>query len=220
MTGWWTEERVRRFYRLQRRSRRWLNFAWIADALARESGSIVADPARRTEAFRELYRATLAGEFEWQRKSMLLFLGPHPSSNGRWTGVELAAALHAAGGETTLEAIQSIFACCWIPAGLVRVWLDTRNIRGPTHFAAHERPLPEVHRQLTGQRGPPRVDHSASDEALIMEMHRMITDGTARNATDAARAVARRAEGVGKPDSKVVRLARHYRRRYPGDTSI
>ena len=53
------------------------------------------------------------------------------------------------------------------------------------------------------------------DKPLIAEMHTMILGGTARNATDAARALARRAAGSGKEASKVTRLAAGYIKMHP-----
>lgn len=63
---------------------------------------------------------------------------------------------------------------------------------------------------------PRRLDYRKADKPLIDEMHAMIQGGTARNATDAARGLARRAAGNGKEASKVTRLAAGYIRLYPG----
>lgn len=54
---------------------------------------------------------------------------------------------------------------------------------------------------------PARLDFREADRPLIAEMHSMILAGRARNPTDAARALARRALGSGKEASKVTRLA-------------
>lgn len=64
---------------------------------------------------------------------------------------------------------------------------------------------------------PSRVDWREADKPLIAEMHAMILDGKARNATDAARAIARRAPGNGKEVSKVTRLATAYIKSYSSD---
>ena len=66
------------------------------------------------------------------------------------------------------------------------------------------------------RRDPARVDYREVDKPLIAEMHAMILGGTARNATDAARALASRAAGSGKGASKVTRLAAGYIKVYPG----
>ena len=64
-------------------------------------------------------------------------------------------------------------------------------------------------------REPSRVDWRDADKPLIAEMHAMILDGKASNATDAARAIARQAPGNGKEASKVTRLATAYLKLYP-----
>lgn len=64
------------------------------------------------------------------------------------------------------------------------------------------------------RREPRRLDYRVADQPLIEEMRSMIQRGTARNATDAARAVAKRAAGNGKEASKVTRLAGGYIKRY------
>ena len=62
---------------------------------------------------------------------------------------------------------------------------------------------------------PRRLDYREADKPIIAEMHAMILGGTARNATDAARALASRAPGNGKEASKVTRLAAGYIKLYP-----
>jgi hypothetical protein len=63
----------------------------------------------------------------------------------------------------------------------------------------------------------PRTDHLAADAPLVEEMHALIVDRKALNATDAARAVLDRAAGKGNDASKVRRLARRYLKRYGSD---
>jgi hypothetical protein len=125
-----TVAQVRRFYACQQRSLRWLNFAWIANAVARKSGSIVADQTERMEAFKQLYFGALRGEFERCGKSMVLFLGPNLSSNGRWSGTDLANAVRCAGGrDIILKAERNILACCWVPHDVAAAWFARRNLR-------------------------------------------------------------------------------------------
>jgi hypothetical protein len=64
---------------------------------------------------------------------------------------------------------------------------------------------------------PDRLNWGELDKPLLAEMHRMILGGSARNPTDAARAVARRAAGAGKESSKVTRLAASYIRLHRSD---
>lgn len=57
-----------------------------------------------------------------------------------------------------------------------------------------------------------RPDFSVSDAPLVAEMQALIDNGAATGPMNAARAVADRAEGKGKPDSKVKRLLKHFQR--------
>jgi hypothetical protein len=74
---------------------------------------------------------------------------------------------------------------------------------------------PEVDAPRKIRRQPPRRDFREVDKPLIAKMRTMILDGTARNPTDAARALARQASGDGKEASKVTRLAAGYIKLYP-----
>ena len=56
-----------------------------------------------------------------------------------------------------------------------------------------------------------RRDYEVADAPLVQEMRKMIDAGTARNPTDAARALVGRAEGGGSAVSKAARLAKRYR---------
>jgi hypothetical protein len=129
-----TKVQVRRFYARQQRAKRWLNFAWIAEALAREHGGLKADESARFAAFEELYVAVLRGEFELSGKSFLLFLSGDFSSNGFWTKEELATAVRVSGGKIDRWAARDILSCCWGPSSLARKWFVTRNLRLPPHL--------------------------------------------------------------------------------------
>jgi hypothetical protein len=67
------------------------------------------------------------------------------------------------------------------------------------------------------RREPARLDYRETDKPLIAEMRAMILAETARNPTDAARALARRALGSGDEASKVARLAKRYRELHPSN---
>jgi len=75
---------------------------------------------------------------------------------------------------------------------------------------------PEIKAPRKSRRNPARLDFREVDKPLIAEMHAMILGGTARNATDAARALASRAAGSSKEASKVTRLAAGYIKVHPG----
>lgn len=65
------------------------------------------------------------------------------------------------------------------------------------------------------RKDPARLDYRVADQPLIEEMRTMICCGKARNATDAARAISKRAAGNGNEASKVTRLARGYLKHCP-----
>jgi hypothetical protein len=67
------------------------------------------------------------------------------------------------------------------------------------------------------RREPARLDYRETDRPLIAEMHAMILAKAARNATDASRAIARRAVGSKNEASKAARLAKRYRELYRSD---
>lgn len=74
---------------------------------------------------------------------------------------------------------------------------------------------PPVRASRKDRKEPSRLDYREADKPLIAEMHAMILERKARNATDAARALARRATGSGKEASKVTRLAAGYIKMHP-----
>lgn len=144
-----TVARVRRFYACQQRSRRWLNFALIADWCARQSGSVKPDEGDRIAAYQQLYRGVLEQEFERNEKSLLLFLGSADSSNGRWSRDDLATAIYAAGTKVDGFVAQNILACCWIPNEMARAWLAKRNLPLAPHlFPIEPRSLTSTNNNL------------------------------------------------------------------------
>lgn len=70
------------------------------------------------------------------------------------------------------------------------------------------------HPREAPRRNIPRIDYRDRDAELVEEMRRRIQAGTARGATDAARAVLSRAEGHGGDASKVKRLSGRYSEMY------
>jgi hypothetical protein len=68
--------RISRFTETQRRTREWINFAEIAEWCSKEDGSIVPNESKRTAAFDALQRDLLAGEFEEDGRSRVLYLNP------------------------------------------------------------------------------------------------------------------------------------------------
>jgi hypothetical protein len=93
-----------------------------------------------------------------------------------------------------------------------RARLEVLSQRLPAKYTSA---TPATKASRKSRRDPARVDYREVDRPLIAEMRAMILGGTARNATDAARALASRAAGSGKEASKVTRLAAAYMKLYP-----
>jgi hypothetical protein len=65
---------IARFAECQRRKRNWINFADIADWCSREGGSITPDETKRAVALDGLAEDHLAGDFDENGRSRVLFL--------------------------------------------------------------------------------------------------------------------------------------------------
>jgi hypothetical protein len=76
-------------------------------------------------------------------------------------------------------------------------------------------PIPAKGRSLAPRGKSNGLDYRDEDVPLVAKMREMIEAGKASSAENAARAVVNRAAGAGKPESKVKRLALHYRQSYP-----
>jgi hypothetical protein len=74
----WRADRFERFKKTQRSRREWINFAEIAEWCSKEDQSIIPNAEKRTAAFHTLASDLLAGEFEENGRSRVLYL--HPAS--------------------------------------------------------------------------------------------------------------------------------------------
>ena len=87
-------------------------------------------------------------------------------------------------------------------------WLDVARWAPPIArdlaYAARKAATKPARQPRRGQ----GLDYAAADVALVEEGRTGIANGTYRNPTDAARALAKRATGAGKEESKVKRLLR------------
>ena len=70
----WRAAWIERFAERQRYTRKWINFAEIADWCSKEDQSIVPNKQNRAIAFDTLATDLLAGEFEEDGRSLVLFL--------------------------------------------------------------------------------------------------------------------------------------------------
>ena len=83
------DNRIDRFAREQHNRRDWINFAEIAERCAEVSGSIVPDEKARAATYDALRRDLLAGDFEENGRSRVLFLHPRSSTWIRMASEEL-----------------------------------------------------------------------------------------------------------------------------------
>ena len=102
--------------------------------------------------------------------------------------------------------------------------VDGHAIRGrwPDAMRWAQMVVPGVQRAQADKPAPARakrksngLDYREADAPVVAEMRNMIDAGDARSPEDAALAVFDRAVGKAIRDSKVKRLARHYREKYP-----
>jgi hypothetical protein len=144
--------------------------------------------------------------------------------------LEAQAALAAAKTREWAIAVQETAAADWLRHhGALSDWPDGRQIvcltRGREIVEAHAgksqttpfstTPPDEQVGHTWAKRPSNGLNYAKQDAPLIEEMRAMIQTGRARSPEDAARAVYRRAAGSSKEGSKVKRLARRYREKYP-----
>jgi hypothetical protein len=98
-TRQWRIARIERFTEKQGRDREWINFAEIAEWCSKEDGSIVSNEEKRAAAFDTLASDLLAGEFEENGRSRVLYLHPY-SARARMTRGWLQDALEYNWGQS------------------------------------------------------------------------------------------------------------------------
>src|ERR1700730_7694335 len=70
----WRNSQIERFAQRQLHTRKWINFADVADFCAREAGSIIPDEGKRAAAFQAILKDIMNKEFEENGRSQVLFL--------------------------------------------------------------------------------------------------------------------------------------------------
>lgn len=125
--------RLENFGDRQRQTLEWINFGWIADWCARESGSIFPDEKRRAQAFDQLRDAILAGEFEIDGRSRVLLLSP--DTNWAKLTRERLKQIQSIKGTYDNDKLHSCWLTwCWIPRLLAEGWFLARNLDLPRHL--------------------------------------------------------------------------------------
>jgi hypothetical protein len=128
----WRANRIERFTVRQRRERQWINFAEIAEWCSKEDGSIVPNEQKRAAAFDTLQADLLAGEFDENGRSRVLYL--HPSTTkSRMTCVWLTDAID--NNYDGHRGRAQYLPYCWIARHSFELWLVKHRLpKGPPRF--------------------------------------------------------------------------------------
>jgi len=166
---------IERFKKRQRNSRKWINFAEIAESYSREDHSILPNEHKRAAAFDLLADDLLAGEFEENGHSLILFL--HPATKKmRWTPAELKVAFDSLDRD---HVRSEYLAHCWILQRLFKHWLERHNLEFPRRFE----PLNKGTTQLRGRPQRPRERRKPDRERAQLALEKLYPDGLPDQAT-------------------------------------
>jgi hypothetical protein len=156
----WREVRIKRFTEHQRCVGEWINFADIAEWCSREDSSILPNEQKRVAAFETLQRDLLAGEFEENGRSQVLFL--HPAvAKARMTRSSL---IEAAEYNYDGKHGRSYAAHCWIRREMAERWFQNHRLSLPPWFTpCVPREVPDVSATIPPQpastiTSPPKVE--------------------------------------------------------------
>jgi hypothetical protein len=122
----WRASRIERFAERQRSDLQWINFGEIADWCAREGGSITPDESLRALALDTLARDLLAGEFDENGRSQVLFLNPYSPKKARMTREYLGEAIET---DIDQERGRSEFLpFCWARREMIARWFEKHRL--------------------------------------------------------------------------------------------
>jgi hypothetical protein len=128
----WRATWITRFTERQRRTRKWINFAEIAEWCSKEDQSIVPNKEKNATAFDTLARDLLTGEFEEGGRSLVLYLDAATATR-RMTRSRLEDVI-----EHNLDGHQGraqYLPLCWIPRRLFDRWLTKHRLeQSPQRF--------------------------------------------------------------------------------------
>jgi hypothetical protein len=138
----WRAERIRRFTENQRRTRDWINFAEIADWCSREDQSIVPSQEKIAAAYDTLASDLLAGEFEENGRSRVLYLHP-VTTKIRMTREWLRDAINY--NYDGAHGRSEYLTYCWIPRSVFELWLAKHRLPdSPPRFRPQKSPAPSA----------------------------------------------------------------------------
>jgi hypothetical protein len=130
----WRSSRIERFTERQLWVREWINFAEIAEWCSEEDLSILPNPQKRAGAFDRLASDLLAGEFEENGRSRVLYLHS-ATTKARMTRVSTKEAIDN-NYDGDLGRSQYL-SHCWIPRTLFDRWLAKHRLEtSPARFRA------------------------------------------------------------------------------------
>ena len=126
LTRQWRIARINRFTEKQRRTREWINFAEIAEWCSKEDQSILSNKEKSAAAFDTLASDLLAGEFEENGRSRVLYLHP-ATARARMTREWLQDAIdHNYEGQ---RGRAQYLSHCWMPRRLFDRWLVKHRLQ-------------------------------------------------------------------------------------------
>ena len=142
---------------------------------SREDHSILPNEDKRAAAFDLLADDLLAGEFEENGRSLILFL--HLATKKmRWTPTDLKVAFDSLDRN---HVRSEYLAHCWIPQRLFKHWLERHNLEFPRRFE----PLNKGTSQLQGRPQRPRERQKPARERAQVELKVLYPNGLPDQAT-------------------------------------
>jgi hypothetical protein len=121
---------IAKFAEKQRKFRKWICFAEIADWAAREVNSIKPSEELRARAYMELRASLVAGDFDLADRTNVLFLSP--DIPGRRMTLEFFD--RAARSFDDRIVVDGYLKYCWIPRELCHQWFNHHRLSCPIHF--------------------------------------------------------------------------------------
>jgi hypothetical protein len=160
-TRQWRTARIERWTEQQRQTRKWINFAEIADWCSKEDQSIVPNEEKRAAAFDTLASDLLSGDFEENGRSRVLYLHP-ATAKARMTREWLKDAIdHNYAGDASRSAY---LAHCWIERVMFDRWLAKHRLpASPPRFQ------PRKSHRVAGAKA---ADETAAIKALALQLGR------------------------------------------------
>jgi hypothetical protein len=233
----WRRNWINKFAARQRVARRWIEFVEIAKWCARSTTAKSIDDEQRAleVAYQRLANSILAGEFEANGRSTILYLEARVLSIGTFphrltrdwfergwkAAVQFGENFQVAGMETASSAPIHLLAHCWVTREIAQRWLEAHHYPLPPFVApSHGDPskMGVVNPGATaGRRGRKPGSGEIDDEDNIKKILRLLATGAAPSVYAAARQVVRELPGMQSIDSAQRRLSRKFCKRFGTD---